>query len=58
MCAFVEICVFSPLLDGNPVHDDGVGDFDLLFYIGGVSDSGPLYGCLICYLTLSSDDTV
>lgn len=36
------MCVFSPLLDGNPVHDDRVGDFDLLFDSGGVSDGGPL----------------
>lgn len=50
--------MFSPFLDGNPMHDDGVGDFDLLFYSGGVSDGGPLYGGLICYLTLSSDDAV
>lgn len=52
------MCVFSPLLDGNPVHDDGVGDFDLLFDGGGVSDGGPLYGSLVCYLTHSSDVAV
>lgn len=30
----VQLCVFSPLLDGNGMHDDGVGDFDLLSYSG------------------------
>lgn len=52
------MCVFSPLLDGNPVHDDGVGDFDLLFHGGGVPDGGPLDGSLVCYLAQRSDDAV
>ncbi len=52
------MCVFSPLLDGNVVHDDGVGDFDLLSDSGAVSDGGALYGGLVCYLALCSDDTV
>ncbi len=52
------MCVFSPLLDGNVVHDDGVGDFDLLSDGGAVSDGGALYGGLVCYLALCSDDTV
>ena len=56
MC--VQMCVFSPLLDGNPVHDDRVGDFDLLFHSGGVSNSGPLYGSLIRHLAQRPDDTV
>ncbi len=54
----VQMCVFSPLLDGNPVHDDGVGDSDLLFYHGGVSNGGPFYGRLIGYLAQCSDDAV
>lgn len=56
--ASVCTCVFSPLLDGNPMHDDRTGDFDLLFYTGGVSNGWTLYGCLIGYLAQSSYDTV
>lgn len=54
----VQLCVFSPLLDGNAMHDDGVGDFDLLFYSGGVSNSRPFYGSLVCNVAHSSDDTI
>lgn len=52
------MCVFSPFFDGNPVHDDGVGDFDLLFHGCGTSYGRPLYGSLIGHLAHRSDDTV
>lgn len=57
-CVHVCVQMFSPLLDGNPMHDDRVGDFDLFFYSGGVSHSGPLYGSLIRYLAQCPNDTV
>lgn len=50
--------VFSPFLDGDPVHDDGVGHLDLLLHSGGASYVGPLYGSLIGYLAQRSDDAV
>lgn len=54
----LQTCVFSPFLDSNSMHDDGVGDFDLLLHDGGVPDSGSFYGSLICYLAQSSNHTV
>lgn len=50
--------VFSPFLDGDAVHDDGVGHFDLLFHSGGASYVGPLYGGLVGHLAQRSDDAV
>lgn len=52
------VCVFSPFLNGDTMHDDGVGDFDLLFDSGGVSDGRPLYGRLVGDLTPRSDDAI
>lgn len=52
------VCVFSPFFDGDAMHDDGVGDFHLLFDSGGVSDGWPLYGRLIGDLTQRSNDAV
>lgn len=32
------VCVLSPFFNGDTMHDDGVGNFNLLFDSGGVSD--------------------
>lgn len=60
MWLFIDVCVFadSPLLNGDAVHDDGVGNFDLFFNSGGDANNGPLYRSLICYLALSTNDAV
>lgn len=52
------VCVISPFFNGDSMHDDGVGDFDLLFDSGEVSDGRPLYGRLIGDLARRSDDAV
>lgn len=52
------VCVLSPFFNGDTMHDDGVGNFNLLFDSGGVSDGWPLYGRLIGNLTQRADDAI
>lgn len=48
----------SPFLDRNPMHDDGVGDLDLLLHGCGAPDGGPLDGSLVSHLAVRADDAV
>lgn len=52
------MCACSPFVDGDTVHDDGVGHSDPLSDGGAVPDGRPLYGRLVGDLALSSDDAV
>lgn len=55
----VRCAIFlSPFLDGHPVHDDGVGDLDLLLHGGRAPDGRPLDGSLVGHLAVRSDDAV